>query len=106
MPLPVLSTAADELPKAILLRLPTPTSCLLLVSSGCEPDDTGKPVDRAGEDPNLKIEVVEDANTGVEELLLLDAIMAGVLDVMLEPAEAAVALILLLAARDELLNIF
>lgn len=107
MALPVLPTAADELPpKAVLLRLPIPASCVLLVSTGAEPeDDTGKPVGGTGEDPNLKKEVVEDevATTGVEELLILDAIMAGV--AVLIPVEAAGALMPQLAERDELLNI-
>lgn len=101
MELPVLPTAADELPNALLLRLPIPASWLLLVSSGSEPDDdTDKPVDVKGEDPNLKNEVVEDevAITGAKEgeLLLLNAIEAGV--VTLTPVEAAVV-----AERDELL---
>lgn len=96
----MLPTAADELPKAVLLRLPFPASCLLLVSNGSEPeDDIGKPFDGTGEDPNVKEvdeDKDEDATNGLEELLLLDAIMEGVL----------VAPILLLATRDELLNTF
>jgi hypothetical protein len=70
-------------------------------------DDTGKLVDSEGVDPNLKREVVEDEDTmtGAEELLMLDAFTAGVLVVMLA-MEVTVALMLLLVARDELLNIF
>lgn len=108
MPLPELPTAADVLPKTVLLRLPLPASCLLLVSSGSEPeDDRGKPADGIGEDPNLKKVVVEDevATAGIEEPLLLDPNMAEVIDVTLLPAEAAVALLPQLVARDELLNI-
>ena len=99
---------ADELLKAELLRLPTPASWLLLVSSGSKPeDDTGKPADGTGEDPNLKMEVVghEDATT-IEELLLLDAIVAGVIVAMLLPLESAMALMPLILAADKLLNIF
>lgn len=111
MPLPVLPTAAEELPKEVLPRLPIPASCLLLVSTGSEPDDdTGKLVD-GGVEPNLKKEVIgdEDVITWVEELLLLDAITAGVLVVMLELVEVAtklMLLLLLLAGRVEVLNIF
>ena len=112
MPLPVLPTAADELEKAELLRLPTPPSLILLVSRGSVPeDDTGKPVEREGVDPNLKMEAVEleveDDTNGVEELQLFDAVMAAALVVIMEPADAKALLVLvLLAARDELLNIF
>ena len=106
----MLPTAADELPN-VPPRLPIPASCLPLVSTGSEPevDDTGKPVDGTGVDPNLKKEVVgdDDAITVVEELLLLDAITGGAPVVMLVLLEAAVALmLLLLVARDELLNMF
>lgn len=106
MALAVLPTAAEELPNAVLLKLPIPASCLFPVSSGFEPeDDTDKPADVTGKEPNLKREVVEDevATTGVEEeeQLLLDAASAGV--VMLIPVEAEVALMQPLAERDELL---
>lgn len=86
-----------------------PAPCLLLVSGGSKPeDDTGKPADVRGGDPNLKKEVVEDedATTGLEELLLLDAIVTGVIVGMLLPVESAVALLPLLVGADELLNIF
>lgn len=111
MPLPVFPTAAEELPMEVLPVLPIPASCLLLVSTGSEPeDDTGKLVDGKGVDPNLKREVVGDGDaiTGVEEMLLLDAITAGVVVVMLVLVvlvEVAVVL-MLLVARDELPNIF
>lgn len=108
MPLPVLPTAAaEELPKMPLPVLP-PTAAEelpkmpLLFSNGSEPeDDTGKLVDGKGVDPNLKNDVGDEDATWVEELLLLAATAAGVL------VEVAVVLtLLLLAARDELLNIF
>lgn len=92
----------------MLLRPPVPASCLLLISGGSEPpeDDTGKPTDRTGEDPNLKKEVAEDEDaTTVEELLLLDAIVAGVIAPMLVEFPAALTP-LLGAADDELLSIF
>lgn len=102
MSLPVLPIAAEELPN---MPIPVP----LLFSSGSEPeDDTGKLVGAEGVDPNLKNEVVGDEDeTWVEELLLLAATTAGVLVVMPMLVEATYALtLLLLAARDELLNIF
>lgn len=104
IPLPVLPTAAEELPKEVLPILPNPATSPLLVSTGSEPDDTGKLVDGKGVDPNLKIEFVadEDAAIGAEELLLLDAITAGVLVVMPVLVEVAVALML---ARVEPPNI-
>lgn len=76
-----------------------------MVSTGSE-DGTGKLADGEGVDPNLKKEVVgdEDFIIWVEELLLLDANIAGLLDVM--PLLVDVAVALLLAAGDELLNIF
>jgi len=99
MPLPVIPTEAEELPKM-----------LFLFSSGSEPedDDTGKLVDGKGVDPNLKTEVVGDKDgTWEEELLLVTATMAGVLLVVQGLVEVTVALLLpLLAASDELLNIF
>jgi len=98
MPLPVLPTAAEELPKM-----------LFLVSSGSEAeDDTGKLVDCKGVDPNLKTEVVGDKDaTWEEELLLVTATTAGVLVVVQGLVEVTVALLLLLlVASDELLNIF
>jgi len=106
MALAVLPTAADELPNAVLLKLPIPASCLFPVSNGFEPEnDTDKPADVPGKEPNLKREVVENevATTGVEEeeQLLLDAVSAGV--VMLIPVGAEVALMPPLAERDELL---
>lgn len=107
IPLPVLPTAAEELPKEVLPILPIPASCPPLVSTGSEPeDDTGK-LDGKGVDPNLKRETVgdEDINPEAEELLLLDATTAGVLLVVMEVA-VALKLLLLLVASDELLNIF
>lgn len=98
MPLPVLPTAAEELPKM-----------LFLFSSGSEPeDDTGKLVDGKGVDPNLKTEVVGDKDaTREEELLLATATTAGMVVVVPGLVEVTVALLLLLlAASDELLNIF
>jgi len=47
----------------------------------------------------------EDATT-IEELLLLDAIVAGVIVAMLLPLESAMALMPLILAADKLLNIF
>lgn len=91
----------------MLLRPLIPASCLLLVSGGSEPeDDTGKPADWTGEDPNLKKEIAddEDATTGVEKQLLLDAIVAGEIVAML--VEFPVALMPLLVAADDELDIF
>jgi hypothetical protein len=105
---PVLPTAAEELPKEVVPILLINAFCPPLVSTASvAEDDTGKLVDSEGVDPNLKREVVEDEDTitGSEELLMLDAFTAGVLVVMLA-MEVTVALMLLLVARDELLNIF
>lgn len=107
---PVLPTAADELPKAEQLRIPNPASCLLLVSDGSDPEDgTGNSVVKTGEDPNLKKEGVGDEDAATEEeelLLLLDAFVTGVLVVKLLLVEDAMAVLQLLAPRDEELNIF
>ena len=104
MPLPVLPTATDVPPKAVLFKLLNPASCLLLASTSpeFELDDTFISVDGMGVDPNLKKEVVEDgdATTEVEELLLVDAVTAEAKVVMLELVGAMVA------ERDELLNRF
>lgn len=106
---PKIPLPTDELPKVLLLRLLMPAPCLLLVSGGSKPeDDTGKSADVRGGDPNLEKEVAkdEDATTGLEELLLLDAIVTGMIVGMLLPVESAVALLPLLGGADELLNIF
>lgn len=89
--------------------MPIPAFCPPLVSTGSEPDDTGKLTDDGkGVDPALKREVVgdEEVVTEAEELLLLDAFTAMVLVVMLVLKVAGALMLLLLVARVELLNIF
>lgn len=89
--------------------MPIPAFCPPLVSTGSEPDDTGKLTDDdKGVDPALKREVVgdEEVVTEAEELLLLDAFTAMVLVVMLVLKVAGALMLLLLVARVELLNIF
>lgn len=107
---PMLPTASDELPKAVLLTLPKPTSCLILVCNGSEAEDvTGKSVVTTGEDPNLNKDGAGDEDADAmeeEEPVLQDAFATGTLVVLLELVKAAAAVLLLLAPGVEKLNVF